>query len=210
MKEIVKNKELFIILFFGLIVRIISANLYSDIILRNEWNMILHNFEISGVFGLNVVVNDFLALPKLAEVGDTVLPTAITPPLYLYLIYVIKLIFNDPTNIAKTVILIQIFLSLISILIFYKIIEFFSNKTILKIILTSAFSFFPMNVYAASQISSITLQIFLILNFLYFLFKFNEKKKNQSLIYFSFSYDIPLSMQIFKFVPKFLILKIFL
>ena len=170
MKKIIIHKELLVILFTALILRIVLANFYADNILRNEWNMILHNHEISGVFGLNVVINEFLALPKLAEIGDKVLPTVIIPPLYLYLIYLVKLIFNNPSNIADIVISIQIFLSLFSILVFDKIIKLFSKKNSINIILLSIFSFFPMNVFAASQISSITLQIFLILNFFFFYF----------------------------------------
>ena len=175
-----------VILFTALILRIVLANFYADNILRNEWNMILHNHEISGVFGLNVVINEFLALPKLAEIGDKVLPTVIIPPLYLYLIYLVKLIFNNPSNIADIVISIQIFLSLFSILVFDKIIKLFSKKNSINIILLSIFSFFPMNVFAASQISSITLQIFLILNFFYFLFLFNYNKNIKNLLLFSF------------------------
>ena len=186
MKKIIIQKEILIILFIALILRVVSANLYADNILRNEWNMILHNHQISGIFGLNVVINEFLALPKLAEIGDIVLPSVIIPPLYLYSIYLIKIIFNNPSNIADIVIFIQILLSLFSILIFYKIIEFFSEKKSINIILLAIFSFFPMNVYATSQISSITLQIFLILNFFYFLFLFNKYKKTKSIIFFSF------------------------
>tara|TARA_B100001939_G_scaffold340193_1_gene347948 strand:+ start:1107 stop:2351 length:1245 start_codon:yes stop_codon:yes gene_type:complete len=186
MKKIIIHKELLVILFTALILRIVLANFYADNILRNEWNMILHNHEISGVFGLNVVINEFLALPKLAEIGDKVLPTVIIPPLYLYLIYLVKLIFNNPSNIADIVISIQIFLSLFSILVFDKIIKLFSKKNSINIILLSIFSFFPMNVFAASQISSITLQIFLILNFFYFLFLFNYNKNIKNLLLFSF------------------------
>ena len=186
MKKIIIQKEILIILFIALILRVVSANLYADNILRNEWNMILHNHQISGIFGLNVVINEFLALPKLAEIGDIVLPSVIIPPLYLYSIYLIKIIFNNPSNIADIVIFIQILLSLFSILIFYKIIEFFSEKKSINIILLAIFSFFPMNVYATSQISSITLQIFLILNFFYFLFLFNKYKKTKCIIFFSF------------------------
>ena len=90
MKKSIIQKEILIILFIALILRVVSANLYADNILRNEWNMILHNHQISGIFGLNVVINEFLALPKLAEIGDIVLPSVIIPPLYLYSIYLIK------------------------------------------------------------------------------------------------------------------------
>ena len=55
-----------------------------------------------------------------------------------------------------------------------------------SIVLTLILSFFPIYVYASSKISSITLQIFLSIVYLFFLFKFQQKKKLKYLILFSF------------------------
>ena len=48
--------------------------------------VIFHNLKTSGVLGYNAVVNDYLAIPKLAEVGEKVLPSVFMPPLYTNLI----------------------------------------------------------------------------------------------------------------------------
>ncbi len=186
MKKISLNKEIIFLILLGLVARVFVSYFYADEQLRNEWNMILHNYEVSGVLGFNVVINENLALPKLAETGEKVLPTAFMPPLYLYLIFVIKFLLNDTSNLTKIIIFIQIILSLASAFIFYKILEKLIKKKINNLILSSIFIFFPLNVYASSQISSVTLQIFLITGFLYFLFLFKEYKKSKDLVIFSF------------------------
>ena len=81
MRNIFKNKELIYLLFASFFIRVLVAYFYSDNILRNEWSMILHNYKISGIFGFNVVINENLAIPKLAEIGEKVFPTVFMPPL---------------------------------------------------------------------------------------------------------------------------------
>ena len=85
----IKKENIFTIynlLILSLIVRFIFAIFYSDKTLENEWGIIFHNYQASGVFGYNVVINEFLALPNLAKTGDVVLPTVFMPPLYFYYI----------------------------------------------------------------------------------------------------------------------------
>ena len=86
----IKKENIFTIynlLILSLIVRFIFAIFYSDKTLENEWGIIFHNYQASGIFGYNVVINDFLALPDMAKPGDVVLPTVFMPPLYFYYIY---------------------------------------------------------------------------------------------------------------------------
>ena len=119
--------------------------------------------------GFNVLTKDQIVIPKFAEIGETVFPNIFMPPLYIYFIILIKYALGSFFNLASSIIVIQIFLSLISIIIFNKILsKITSNKKII-LILTIIFAFFPLNIYAVTQISSITLQIFLTLLFFYYL-----------------------------------------
>ena len=78
--------------------------------------------------------------------------------------------------------LFQIILGTYSVYIFYKInLRLFSEK--LSLINSFIFSFFPLNIYMVGQISSITLQVFLSILFLYLLFLVIEKQKNTNIIY---------------------------
>ena len=171
------------LLTLSLIGRIIVFYFYGDTALTNEWEKLIHNKEISGIFGFYVAESEFAAHPKLAEVGEKVLPSIYMPPLYYYFIYVIKFLSLNIFDLSNLVIIFQIFLSLVSILIFFKIVSNLTTKE-LSITISSIFAFYPINVLASSQISSITLQIFLLLNFFYFLTRI-LKKKSKSNIFFS-------------------------
>ena len=152
----------------------------------NEWAKIIHNKKISGLFGYYVVINDYFADPKFAEYGDIVLPTVFMPPLYSYYIYMFELLPLKNFILSDIVIISQILISLVTIYIFYKLVHYFEKKDI-SLVSTAAFSFFPLNVWVSSQISSITLQIFLIVCFFFNLVKFQKEKNIRDLILFSFS-----------------------
>ena len=184
----IKKENFFTIynlLIISLIVRSLFVFFYSDNTLENEWGIILHNFEVSGTFGLNVVVNEFIAVPELAKAGDVVLPTVFMPPLYFYFIYILKFLTNDFFNLVNLVIFSQVLINTVSIYFFYKILHVFEKNKFKTLFVTTLFAFFPINIYAVSQISSITLQIFLIVLFLYFLLIFNLRNKIGFLFLFS-------------------------
>ena len=172
------------LLTLSLIGRIIVFYFYGDTALTNEWEKLIHNKEISGIFGFYVAESEFAAHPKLAEVGEKVLPSIYMPPLYYYFIYVIKFLSLNIFDLSNLVIIFQIFLSLVSILIFFKIVSNLTTKE-LSITISSIFAFYPINVLASSQISSITLQIFLLLNFFYFLTRILKKKSKSNIFFFS-------------------------
>ena len=169
MKNILKHKEIIYLLLASFVVRIFVSYFYSDTVLRNEWSMILHNYQISGIFGFNVIISDSLAIPKFAEIGERVLPTAFMPPLYLYFIYFVKNLSNELVELAPLIVFLQIVLSLISIFMIYLIIKNLTENKFLIRFFTISFAFFPINIYASSQISSATLQILLSLIFFYYL-----------------------------------------
>ena len=184
MSKLFNSFSIFHLLFLSLIIRIFAYYFYGDNELVNEWEVIIHNYEITNIFGIHVAVDEYVAETKLAEVGDRVLPSAFMPPLYYYFIYLIKYFASDLINIADLIIFTQITVSLISILIFFKILKLLIKKELI-IFLTFIFAFFPINILAVSQISSVTLQIFFMVNFFYFLFKFENQKKIIYLVLFS-------------------------
>ena len=116
------------LIFLSLVIKIIFAFIFSDSFLDNEWGIILHNFEISGTFGFNVVNNEFSASPKFAEAGEIVLPTVFMPPLYFYFIYILKFLTNDFFNLVNLVIFSQVLISTVSIYFFYKILHIFEKN----------------------------------------------------------------------------------
>jgi 4-amino-4-deoxy-L-arabinose transferase-like glycosyltransferase len=106
------------------------------------------------------------------------------PPLYPFILLFLKIISFNKINILNLIFTFQILLSLISIYIFYKINEqFFSIKT--SIINSFIFSFLPLNIYAVTQTSSITLQIFLSLLFLRYFFLTTTNTSNKNILIFS-------------------------
>ena len=86
---------------------------------------------------------------------------------------------------VNLVIFFQIFLSLASILMFYEILKVIKIEKKLTLILSFIFAFFPLNVYATLQISSVTLQIFLIVMFFLFLFRYENNNSLLNLSLFS-------------------------
>ena len=106
------------------------------------------------------------------------------PPLYPFFLYFLTIITLDKINLLNILILVQIILSTISVYIFYKINQkIFSNK--ISLINAYIFSLLPLNVYAAGQTSSITLQIFLSLLFLLLLFNLAEYQSKKKVLIFS-------------------------
>ncbi len=172
------------ILLISLVIRILFSIFYSDLELKNEWAILVHNLEVTGVLGLNVNIDDFYASPKFASPDEIVLPSVFMPPLYAYFIFILKVFTPDFLNYIKIIIFLQITLSLISIFLFYKILLFYFNEKF-SLIFTFLFSMVPIFLYSTFQISSIILQIYLLLQYLYFVLKFHETKKTASLTFFS-------------------------
>ncbi|MBD1138449.1 glycosyltransferase family 39 protein [Pelagibacterales bacterium SAG-MED41] len=180
-----KINPLYLIIISSFLVKIFAVSIVGDQKIMNEWSFLIHNFNASGVFGYNVVVNDFFATPLFADSDDIVLPTVYMPPLYFFLIYFLQVASAEFFNLTKLVIFVQIILSTVSVFFLYKILQKIDNSK-LTIIFTALFAFFPISIYASTQISSITLQIFLLILYLYFLSKFFDKHETKDVIVFSF------------------------
>ena len=184
MFSLLKNFSIFHVIAISFIARIIATYFFADENLTNEWAIIIHNYELTGVFGYYVLENNTFVTPKFAEVGDIVLPTAFMPPLYLYIILFLKKISFGILNLPFLVIISQILISLLTIYIFYKLIRQFEDKNF-SIIITLIFSLFPLNVWIVSQISSITVQIFLIVSFFFLVVRFQQTDRFKFLFFFS-------------------------
>ena len=184
MKRLNSNLLIISFIFFSIAVRLMAIYFFADTRIENEWGILVHNLEISGILGMNVVIDDYLALHKFANPGETVLPSVFMPPLYAYFIYCLKFLSENFFDLLKTIYFVQIILSLISIYIFFNIIKKFEKFNI-SFLLTFIFSFFPVYVFSSSQVSSIVLQMCLLLFYFYFLIELINKKKLLDLIYFS-------------------------
>jgi len=160
-----KYKEiniLFLLFSVSFIVRLAIVLIYGDTSLDHEWKHLVNNLIVHG----QLVYESF---------DGFLLPNLWMPPLYPYYIYIFSFIGLEGQNYVFVVLLSQILLASISVIMFYKINKiFFSQK--LSFYSSLLFSLFPLNVYACSQISSITLQTFLFLFFIYFFFRFSEEK----------------------------------
>ena len=162
-KKIFENKKLLIssIIAVTLIIRIPVIHFFGDDRLQNEWLILVNNLTDHGEFAFR-------------NFGNFYVPNLYMPPLYAWFLYIFKLLNLSNENYINLILYTQAILASISLVTFYFICKkFFSD--ILSISLTSLFCFFPSYLYACGQISSITLYIFLIILFLYFLLNFSSE-----------------------------------
>ena len=153
-----KIKSFLTIFILSLLSRLIIAYYYGDKILENEWSILVNNLYNFGSFSL-------------LRFGDLFVPNLWMPPIYGYFIYLHTIFFGLNETLVISVIISQIIISSFTSIIFYKITSIFFNKN-LSLIGAIIFSLFPIVVYSASQISSITIYLFLLLIFFYLFLKF--------------------------------------
>ena len=156
--------------------RFITAYTLGDKAIDNEWDILVNNLINYKSFSFYVA-------------GDEIIPSAYMPPMYPLLLYFIKIVTFEKVDFINSIIFFQIIISTYSVYVFYELNQkIFSNK--LSLINSFIFSFFPLNLYATGQISSISLQIFLSLLFLKFSFSLCEKKSIKNIIIFSIASGI--------------------
>ena len=174
-----KNKEIYVIILlilFSIFIRVPVIFLYGDIALENEWLILVNNLTNHGILAFDY--HD-------QNLAKYLFPNLYMPPLYAYYIYFFSTLGLEGPSYILIILFSQVLLASISVAIFYKISEiFFSKKISLSISLL--YSLFPLHVYACSQISSISLQTFLTVLFIYLFFQFIEKKS--SLLIFAVSF----------------------
>tara|TARA_B100000029_G_C17537396_1_gene945407 strand:- start:415 stop:1647 length:1233 start_codon:yes stop_codon:yes gene_type:complete len=162
---------LFFIILIGFLARLFVILFYGDTKIDNEWSILLNNLYNHQTYAYYQFENKLI-------------PSSYMPPLYPFILYLLKIISFNKINILYLIFSLQLLLSLFSIYIFYKINEQVFSSKIAKIN-TLIFSLFPLNVYAVSQTSSITLQVFLSLLFLRYFFLINNKSTNKDILIFS-------------------------
>ena len=164
-----KNKEINILIFlflFSILIRIPAIVMFGDQSLENEWKDI---------------VNNLIAGKGFLYRGE---PNLFMPPLYAYYLYFFSLFNFEDQNYVKLILSSQILLSSIVVVLFYKLNqEFFSKKISLysSILLT----IFPLYIYSCTQISSISLQVFLTTTFLFCFFQILNRNNNLAIFIFS-------------------------
>jgi len=169
-----KNKEVnLLLLLFSLsvLVRIPIILIYGDTSLDHEWKHLVRNLIENG----QLVYESFEGI---------LLPNLWMPPLYAYYLYVFSFIGLEHQNYVFLILLSQALFASISVVVFYKINKNFFSKKI-SFYSSFLFSFFPLHLYACSQISSITLQTFTYILFIYLFFQIGNKKENYKIVFFS-------------------------
>lgn len=168
------DNKFFVLIVVAAFLRIIAIIIYGDTEIDQEWGIMLQNLEEKNILSVR-------------QVDGQPVPNAFMPPLYPLFLYSIKIFFQNSLYFLTFIKSIQLLFSLISIYFFYRILLEFYSKNI-SLIGAFLFSFFPLNVYAVSQISSITLQLFLLNIFLYSFVKiFKNKNDIKNLLIFSIS-----------------------
>ena len=169
-----KNFDIYVIILLFLVTlmfRIPLIEIYGDTSLQYEWTKLVKN----------LVENNKLVWKT---IDGVMLPNLWVPPLYAYFIYIFTFFNLEGQNLISAVIFTQIFLSSITVIFFYKLNKFFFNK-LLSLISALIFSLFPLYAYASTQISSITLQVFFTILFIFYLFSILKSKNISNVILFS-------------------------
>lgn len=177
MKLILKFKFSFIFT-LAFLLRLISIFYYKDLEIVNEWKILLENLEYNNILSVH-------------SVDGVPVPNIFMPPLYPLFLYALKLNFSNFDYFLFSIQFSQLIFSLFAIYLTNKILlEFFSPN--ISAVGTLIFAIFPINVYAVSQVSSITIQVLL---FNIFLFSFLKLFKNLNYKYiFLFSISSGLLM----------------
>ena len=167
------QKKIYLSLFVvSLVSRCLIAYFYGDRFLENEWAILVKNLYIFNSFSL-------------LRFDDLFVPNLWMPPIYGYFIYVHALVFGFNDTLASYVICTQIIISSITSIIFYKIISTFFSRY-LSYMGGIIFSLFPLIAFSSSQISSVTIYLFLFLAFIYLTLNFMSKKSYKIIILMGF------------------------
>ena len=135
-----------LILITALIARLISILYFRDLLIVNEWSILLENLENNKVLSVH-------------SVNGEPVPNIFMPPLYPLFLYFLKIIFSDFNQFLWSIQFSQLIFSLLAVYLANKILlEFFSQN--MSALGTFIFAIFPLNVYAVSQVSSITYRFY--------------------------------------------------
>ena len=177
-----KNNYLVIAISLGFFLRLLSYYFFRDYNLDNEWGILFKNYSSYKIIGINVFDGEHV-MQAIASANDEIFPSVFMPPFYLFFIIFFSFLFSE-IYLVSAILFFQIILSIISSYYLYKLLNKFFNKKISFIGLI-IFLYLPLNIYASTQISSVTLQVFFIILFFYFFCNLLIKKNIKNLILFS-------------------------
>ena len=163
------KKNIFFLL--ATIIGLFSIYFFGDKTLDNEWEGIVYNLEENNILTSR-------------EINGVLVPNIFMPPLYPIFLFIIKKFLFNSDLYLSVILLIQLGFHLLSANILKKTLnllfeEKFSNLGFL------IFLFFPLSIYAVGQISSINIQIFLLLVFIYNFIKSFETNSKISIVFFA-------------------------
>ena len=157
-----EERKFFIIVFLScLILRIIISYNFGDKVLEYEWRTLVKNLYYNETFAMR-------------NFGELYVPSIWMPPVYGFFIYLHALFFGFNENLPYYVIATQTFISSLTPIVFYKLLSLYFSK-FLSALGSIIFGFFPLIVFASSQISSVTLFLFLLLCFIYLILVLKNK-----------------------------------
>lgn len=159
-----KNHALLWLLLASFLLRLVVVYFIRDTHVANEWGTLLHNMVAHKTYAFHTF-------------NHKLIPTAYMPPLYPFFLYGLKTITSfDDAQLVMLVIFIQMVLAVGAVYVFYKINQYFFCDR-LSLLSAGIFSLLPLHVIACGRISSITLQLFLSLLFLWGLMLLLYQKK---------------------------------
>ena len=169
----ITNREIYLGLAAIILIRVISIYFFADERIENEWGVMLYNLENYQILSIR-------------SIDGYLVPNLFMPPLYPVFLFLIKSTINNSQSFLNVIFLIQLLFSVTSVILIYKILlQLFSKN--LSLVGTIIYAFFPLNVYAVSQTSSVVLQIFLLNTFIYSFIKLFKKDKLYYFFIFSLS-----------------------
>ena len=147
--------NLWTLIILTFVIRVVAAYYFGDAGLEQEWLVLFKNLYNHGVLSLR-------------SFDGNLIPSVFMPPLYVFFILFLKIISPENVELVTAVLIAQIILSTITIFIFYKLNNFFFSRN-WSIFSSFLLSIFPLNIYSVTQISSASLQIFLIITLCVFM-----------------------------------------
>lgn len=161
------------ILYLTFFLGLISIIFFGDKRLDNEWMNLVRNLENNNILSSR-------------NINDEWVPNLFMPPLYPFFLYSIKKIFFFIESYYVNLILFtQLLLFIFSVKIFKKILDEIFNDNKIAILGTLIFSLYPINLYSIGQISSVVLQVFLFMFFIYNFIKYFKYSSNLNLVLYS-------------------------
>jgi hypothetical protein len=167
------KNPLYLLVIITILTRLFCIYIFKATEISNEWGVMVSIIEKNHIIGFR-------------EIDGEVMPSIFMPPLYPIFLYLIKIFFNNLDYYLLTIQFIQLLFSIVSTVYIIKILsKFFSTKV--TYIGGYIFSLFPLNIYGVSQISSITMQIFLTTIYFYTFLQLLKAISKKNIILLSLS-----------------------